>query len=85
MPCSTMADTDWVTVRIPRAARKDIDKILEHVSQAGWQSVGVTRYDTPTIGTVLAAAVTTLADRVKSDTTLADRARTAKNPPRGGR
>ena len=59
--------TEWVTIKVSRETRDDIDKLAGLIARHGWRKFGVKRDDLAGIGTVVAEAVRAFAakERVK--------------------
>ena len=56
-------DDATVTIRIPKATKVEVDKLVAHISTNGWTSIDVGRRDPVTIGAVVMEAVKALCER----------------------
>ncbi len=59
-------DEDFVTIRIHRRTRRQIDKLIKQVTTGGWTALSATRNDAVTIASIVSEAVRALEQRGRS-------------------
>lgn len=53
-------EVEWVTVKVPKQAREQADKLIQILSKEGWKHFGINRDDPPTLGAVIEEGIRSL-------------------------